>query len=146
MLRGVDGPGMHVLDVLPGSYKHIPGSTDAIAKRHKAVADMVANPPVLFMSRGKKAGTTDVQMPALGPVTLVASRLMEEPDEELIAKLDKAELGWCRHCCTAPGVQSMEPRRESVLRRTRSEEVMLTAEEAKLKDFAIMTRAWSVAY
>lgn len=143
-LRGVDGPGMHIFDVLPDSYKHLPGFADAISKRRKDVADMVANPPIMFMSRERKAGKTEAQMPALGPVTLAASnKLIEEPDEVLMAKLDEADLGWHRHCC-APGVQSMEARCATAPRRTRSEEVMRTAEDAKLK--TIMTRAWSIAY
>jgi hypothetical protein len=48
-VRGIDGPGMHILDVSPESYP--PESRAAAAARGAMVAFMLSHPPRLFKSR-----------------------------------------------------------------------------------------------
>lgn len=52
-LRGVDGPGMHILDVVPESFQHVDGAEKVFRKRKKRVDEMLAHPPKLFISRKK---------------------------------------------------------------------------------------------
>jgi hypothetical protein len=53
-IRGVDGPGLHILDVLPGSYAAAPGGLEAISIRKAAVDKMLSKPPSMFVSRPQK--------------------------------------------------------------------------------------------
>ncbi|GAB4814581.1 hypothetical protein N2152v2_001627 [Parachlorella kessleri] len=54
-VRGVDGPGMHIMDVLPHSWDHIPGHEKVRENRQAIVAQMLAHPPRLFKPRIKTA-------------------------------------------------------------------------------------------
>lgn len=61
-IRGVDGPGLHILDVLPGSYAAAPGGLEAISIRKAAVDKMLSKPPLMFVSRPKNdTKTTSTQ-------------------------------------------------------------------------------------
>ncbi|KAL4420128.1 hypothetical protein ABPG77_000299 [Micractinium sp. CCAP 211/92] len=51
-VRGIDGPGMHILDVLPDSFPRAPGIEQAVAERRKVVEYMLQRPPKMFRSRG----------------------------------------------------------------------------------------------
>jgi len=57
-IRGVDGPGLNILDVLPGSYAAAPGGLEAIAIRKAAVDKMLSKPPSMFISRPKNNNKT----------------------------------------------------------------------------------------
>ncbi len=39
--RGHDGPGISILDVVPQSFKHLPGATESIAARQAEVQVLV---------------------------------------------------------------------------------------------------------
>lgn len=54
-LRGIDGPGMHILDVLPNSFKTAPGIDEAKAGRRKMLERMLKRPPKAFCARDCKA-------------------------------------------------------------------------------------------
>jgi Cys-rich protein (TIGR01571 family) len=50
-IRGVDGPGMHVLDVVPETYQHVQGIEEALEQRRRLVERMVSRRPVFFSTR-----------------------------------------------------------------------------------------------
>ncbi|KAK9803363.1 hypothetical protein WJX73_008872 [Symbiochloris irregularis] len=53
-IRGIDGPGMHVLDVCPDAFKHLPGWEQAVAERKAVRDELVMNPPGVFRPFGKR--------------------------------------------------------------------------------------------
>jgi hypothetical protein len=52
--RGIDGPGMHILDCAPEAYAKLPGGPEAIAARQALVAKMLERPPKIMSARMKK--------------------------------------------------------------------------------------------
>ena len=50
-IRGVDGPGMHVLDVAPEAFGHVPGIKKAVNQRRLLVERMTALSPRFFRTR-----------------------------------------------------------------------------------------------
>jgi Cys-rich protein (TIGR01571 family) len=63
-LRGVDGPGMHIFDVLPDSFRDVDGIEELVAKRKKVVDEMMAHPPKLFVSRKKNLPNAPIEVNA----------------------------------------------------------------------------------
>ena len=130
-IRGVDGPGMHILDVLPDSYAAAPGGKEAIAKRQAAVARMMGKPPAMFVSRpnrrfkeGEETATAavgvnfqDVKEGTAAALQRATGTLRKlRSDEKKGGKGDAsgsdddgdgALFGWCSHCVTVPVVQEM---------------------------------------
>ena len=129
-LRGVDGPGMHILDVLPNSFQKVDGIEAVVAKRKSEVDKMLAHPPKIFKSRMKKesrdilpptasapaSSTPSSTVAGAGPVGSDIEKLQRKntvsgPDELLSSREEEEseEIGWCMHCCAeAPEEQMME--------------------------------------
>lgn len=55
-IRGVDGPGMHVLDVAPEAYAHVEGIEKAVEQRRRICERMAARPP-RFLQPSTKSGS-----------------------------------------------------------------------------------------
>lgn len=53
-IRGIDGPGMHVLDVTPDAFKHLPGWEQAVAARKEVRDELVMRPPGVFKPFGRR--------------------------------------------------------------------------------------------
>ncbi len=51
-VRGVDAPGMHVLDVTPRSFAHLPGFPERMAQREAELAAMGAAAYVEYRTEG----------------------------------------------------------------------------------------------
>jgi hypothetical protein len=58
-IRGIDGPGLHVLDFVPGSFEAAPGGREAIESRKAVRAAMLAKPPVPFCDREPPSPSQD---------------------------------------------------------------------------------------
>lgn len=165
-LRGVDGPGMHILDVLPNSFQQAPGIEAVVSKRKSEVDTMLAHPPKMFISRMKKvapapasAPTTVEERPAATPpVPLAQPPAVVLPHAASISGSteETSELGWVRHCCAdAPEQQMMQRDSERgvamALQRSYSEEKMPVRVSASDNqqgnaELELAPRAWSVAY
>lgn len=53
-IRGIDGPTLHVLDVVPDAYAHVPGIEGVLAARQAQLEVMMSQPPPMFRSRVAK--------------------------------------------------------------------------------------------
>lgn len=155
VVRGIDGPGLHILDVLPNSFRKVEGYDSVIGVRHAIVQEMVAQPPHIFQSRMRRqvkgdAQNTGATAPPNHPVMSVDGSNLE-PGEAM---------GWRQLCCpdTPPPVQSMDRTFDArTIRRSHSAE--LAQSVSSRGDFhdnemaesqgippRRMERAWSIAY
>jgi hypothetical protein len=133
-IRGVDGPGLNILDVLPRSYEAAPGGLEAIAARKALVDKMLSKPPKMFVSRPENAemdASGKVKVEGLGQeesevpnvtlqdlksstvitisrikVSLLGRERSDELDTGSVASSNSA-LGWTSHCTVIPRVQEM---------------------------------------
>lgn len=92
-VRGVDGPGMHMFDLVPDSYKHIEGAQAAIDARRVLVEHMVSKPPKILTAREKKVKEAKKEV----DVTTIAPSEGSEASEQF---------GWMQY--KAPKVQVRE--------------------------------------
>lgn len=141
-LRGVDGPGLHILDVLPGSFAAAPGGEAAAAARRAEVDRMLAHPPRLFVARKKN-------LPPAELGTEAAAAAISEKGEEL---------GWEVRCCetAAPQQQAMERGEGLAARRAAAARAAAAAAPPRTHsveelgqggaEAGVPPRAWSVAY
>jgi Cys-rich protein (TIGR01571 family) len=174
--RGVDGPGLHILDVLPGSYAAAPGGLEAISTRKAAVDEMLSKgAPKMFVSRpktGKKLGSVhqeeseapNVSFKDLKYGTAMAVQRMkgalfgrDDSDEGTsYDSSDDVEFGWASHCTVIPCVQEMTrdlPRTQSLPTLAQNCEIEGVDGEGGVKGQLnecerndTLERAWSVAY
>ncbi|KAL4419980.1 hypothetical protein ABPG75_007078 [Micractinium tetrahymenae] len=126
-VRGIDGPGMHILDVLPNSFPNAPGIEEAKAHRRKLVEGMLAQPPKMFRARGVKRTEltrqkTRLQVAVAGAAMKIVDEYGEPEPDDLSRALDDLEastprsssvasndsaLGWTRYC---PPADQARPR------------------------------------
>ena len=169
-IRGVDGPGLHILDVCPVSYGHAPGIEAALQQRRLRVDDMLAHPPHMFKSRVQYESARSALMARLdqgfhssaihayGTVKQTLFSLSSHaPDKSLRCCSD---LGWCVPCHQAPSVMTMKrtmsdpitgatewSRRE--LSRVFSHSAEYQTRPAGLSgedDIELPTKSWSIAF
>ncbi|KAL4544872.1 hypothetical protein Ndes2526B_g00808 [Nannochloris sp. 'desiccata'] len=175
-LRGVDGPGMHILDVLPDSFQHVDGAEEVLKKRKKEVDEMLAHPPKLFISRKKILPLQLREVNARPRPGGEDQAVVEVSRQSSIAASEKSTFGWAKPplFTAAPEQQAMN--REDtggettrarqrhvevvpvVLRRIHSEELVVELEEEEEGEeehagefdsdtrFQVSRRAWSIAY
>ena len=170
-LRGVDGPGMHILDVLPDSFAHVEWAQELIAKRKKQVEEMLAHPPKLFVSRKKTLAPVEVNVRAGGEGGDGVG--VSRKEESLAEFEDEDTFGWARgpsfiappECQTMNRDELQNRDRDTViacrtrhvevvpvqLRRTHSEELEVELEEGVREvdnegRYKVSPRAWSIAY
>jgi hypothetical protein len=148
-VRGVDGPGLHVLDVSPGSFVGAPGAAVAVAARERAVAAMLAHPPRYFAARpppsndvgAPKAALLGVQQGVAASLAGAAAALLPGHHRRADSAASSAELGWCMHCLDAPEQAEMVRGGGGGLERTRSlPSLELVAHAPTLE------RAWSIGH
>ena len=132
-IRGVDGPGLHILDVLPESYEGAGGGAGAVAveQRRKRVEAMVSKPPKLFVSRPRKEiedGESGVTWSIVKEGTKITWKRVrracccrcgerrrgvgaDEGDDDDYGDLESVmtedTIGWCDYCTLAPALQEM---------------------------------------
>ena len=142
-VRGVDGPGLHILDVLPDAYADAINGKAAAAERKKVVDRMLTHSPVMFKSRPK--GDTN------GVVDGTAFALNRAANALVGWEIDgtatsSAAFGWFNYT-DAPGLQEMS----RGLSRTKSlpdvemgitEDAPLNVQEKNMT----LTRSWSISY
>lgn len=102
-VRGVDGPGMHIMDVLPHAYDHLPGHEEVVKARQEVVAAMLANPPKLFKPRVKaaveygsasdaaKAKAAAEKLAAVGAAPVAGLEVNNEKDDATLAAAEVVE-------------------------------------------------------
>jgi Cys-rich protein (TIGR01571 family) len=80
-IRGIDGPGMHVLDLLPESFVGAAGAEEAVEERRDMVIQYMKRPLTFFNKEGTvvvpatadiKGGTTDVGAVGAGDMNVKA--------------------------------------------------------------------------
>lgn len=118
-VRGVDGPGMHILDVLPESFNGVEGIEEVKAERRKLLEGMLARPPKMFRARGRPhlqrcharyelfaadqaanlATTQDDDLPVFLTVDVDETEASFSPTP---SDTSSAALGWCRYCPPEP--------------------------------------------
>ena len=118
-VRGVDGPGLHVLDVCPDSYAGAPGIETALQQRKSAVDDMLAHPPRMFRSRVQFESARSALMArldqgfhssALNAYGTVKQTVFSFPHPTAGHKNLRccSDLGWCVPCHQAPSMMTMK--------------------------------------
>ncbi|KDD75311.1 hypothetical protein H632_c751p0 [Helicosporidium sp. ATCC 50920] len=100
-VRGVDGPGMHILDVLPESFPRARDANERVKARQLLVTKMLANPPQMFKSRQLKKAVEMgiIQDSVMDNAALATARLLGGDSEE-----EPEAFGWNLQ---APSAQSM---------------------------------------
>lgn len=147
VIRGVDGPGLHTMDVQPEAYKHLPGYEEALKKRRRKVQMMLMTPPAQYkINRQDKY--PDV-LSAVGRSVIMALKesckhsgraVTGRTIESMKSRVSK-NLGWATESMP-PLVQEMS----RDIHRTKSDPLpMMTIiqENAPSEDD---TKAWSIAY
>lgn len=155
-VRGRDGPGMHILDVLPDAFNGVEGIDKVVETRRAQVASMLAKPPILFMTRDKKKKKVN-PIEVEYPLTVGGGEEIQQLETESTlpdASEYSEQLGWTVRCCLAPEEQLMD--RMASLRRIHSAEeirsgkvgfyVQRDVEESVEQQLGMAPRAWSVAY
>jgi hypothetical protein len=146
-VRGVDGPGLHVLDVSPASFAGAPGAAEAVIARERAIATMLAHPPRYFAARppqpddigAPKAALLGVQQGVAASLAGAAAALLPGRHRRTDSASSSAELGWCTHCLEAPEQAEME--RGGGMERARSLPALGLAAHA-----STLERAWSIGH
>ncbi|KAI3425363.1 hypothetical protein D9Q98_009127 [Chlorella vulgaris] len=88
-LRGVDGPGMHIFDVLPNSFPNAEGIEEAKAERKKLLEVMLKNPPKTFSARKKK--TAQDRHKSLDSEAGKMSKLQHKVADKVADYIDESE-------------------------------------------------------
>lgn len=126
-VRGVDGPGMCILDVVPESFEGAKGGPAAIAARKELVATFYEHPPQFFGEKKTGEATRLNVRTVVDATMLTAGRvkdsilIIRKPEPSTVSLESASEFGWVQY--KAPEQQVME---EGVHR--------------------TVSRAWSVAY
>lgn len=167
-VRGVDGPGLHILDVCPDSYAHAPGIETALKERREKVRDMIQHPPKMFRSRVEYESARSALMArldqgfhssAVSAYGTVKHTLFDLP-HAWKGSTCSDDLGWCVPCHRAPCVQTMK--------RTMSDPVTGASEWSRreltrvfvhhqgpmvsntvpqdIEDIELATKSWSIAF
>lgn len=161
-VRGIDGPGMHIFDVLPDSFNNAPGAAEAVAKRKALVEAMLQRPPAMFRTRGLNqnadASKMEIFSDKLAETAAKAKAAIKRAGEDdgdsmTTSGSEGYALGWMVHPCHAPQVQEMEDARKGAgMRRAWSAEemhhVMVSTGDGVEGDDQLIfqEKAWSVAY
>jgi len=110
-VRGIDGPGHHILDLCPDSYEHVSGAKEAITNRKLEVDRMMSRPPKIFESRRPYDKSRDLLMARLyqGFKYTALNTMETVKDTATMHKRSCSELGWClSRCDQVPQAQVME--------------------------------------
>lgn len=157
-LRGVDGPGLHILDVVPESYAKAPGGPEAAAARKVLVDKMLQRAPVMFKSRPKRdrngviQTAEDVKDGTMFALRGAAGALMMREDSD--SSSGSGAFGWQNYNTCAPLVQEMSRGMTQGLERTQSLPNLEAAEEGEAGKVELsgeerkssLGRCWSIAY
>ena len=162
-VRGIDGPGEHILDVCPDSYRNAPGIDAALLRRKAKIREMTSQPPNMFRSRVQYESARQALMARLdqgfqSTAVNAYGTMKQTLFPHLSAGQDKnicEDLGWC--CQIAPKVQTMK--------RTQSDIVSGASQRSKVElseiyhiskddlgigdemaDLQLPHKSWSVAY
>ena len=97
-IRGVDGPGLHVLDVAPEAYRHVPGIDDAVKQRRLLVERMEALPPWFFRTKPGSESKQSAMMAKLDQAFVASAINVTETLKDAVLQnggLDQChEFGW----------------------------------------------------
>ena len=162
VVRGIDGPGLHILDVLPNSFRQVEGYDSVVVVRQATLQEMAAQPPHIFQSRlRRQVDKTSQDATATGPQDHMIPGMSVDG-----TNLAPGEaMGWRQLCCpdSPPPAQSMD-RETGHNEGTRS---IARSRSAELADRCVsgggefhgdtsaeshgvapgrMERAWSIAY
>jgi Cys-rich protein (TIGR01571 family) len=160
-IRGIDGPGFHVLDVVPGSYMHVDGIDAAIRDRKQIVDKMLDSPPIFFKSHERFDSERMALLAKLDEAFLASAAntigtikgaVMMNDVKKNKDNAGFSELGWV---CHAPAQQEMQRTNSDVVsnwsnisraqvlisRECECHDVDLEAEFPHLRE-----RSWSIAY
>lgn len=96
VVRGVDGPGMHIFDVAPDAFMKLPGGPEAVAARKAVVDEMLKLGPRILRVREKKIKEVNARPDLERPSTLSSAGSSTSGEEAL---------GWVQY--TAPKEQEM---------------------------------------
>lgn len=171
-VRGIDGPGLHIQDVLQDSF---PSEADtSAAARAALVAEMLSHPPQLFKSRvpvedrtyakPKEHGTTPSGRLASEPISVDEKAGRATGTKKLqLERKDRSEmmgvaLGWGRYIDPSKLPCNMAPEQQMMMQRSRSAtasgamprseiEVRERGETSSTDESSRSPRkAWSIAY
>jgi hypothetical protein len=147
VIRGVDGPGLHTMDVQPEAYKHLPGYEEALKKRQMKVHMMLMAPPAQYkINRQDKY--PDI-LSAVGRNVIMALKesckhsgraVAGRTIESMKSRVSK-NLGWATESMP-PLVQEMS----RDMHRTNSDPLPMMTIIQENAPSEEDTKAWSVAY
>lgn len=167
MIRGIDGPGIHVFDCTPESYKDAANVSEAIPERGVVMEQMLKHHPVPFQCRpgenqsnacrkkyyyieGIKAAAIQVPTQTLRTAEHTAAAL-GTPFRKMIGERGTCSsqdiLGWDQ--LRPPIIQGMSRDADVVIQLERRNSAPPSFFEAdKVQDFTSqgIDRAWSIAY
>lgn len=150
-VRGVDGPGLHTMDLAPESYAHLEGYEEALAQRRRKVQLMWLNPPPNYKLNTEYDEKYPDATSAIGHSVIKACKhtgkvcgqaLTGQTGESLrrdFKQQKTTQLGW--NASMAPDEQVM--RRPNELRKTHSDPMMVPVIQ-EIDPY--LEKAWSVAY
>jgi Cys-rich protein (TIGR01571 family) len=150
-VRGVDGPGLHTMDLHPTSYAHLEGYEEALEQRRRKVQLMWLNPPPEYKLNTEYERHYPDAMSAVGHSVVKACKLTgracgqavtgrtEESIRGELKQQNTTQLGW-NVGMTAPVVQEM---RRKGHERTNSDPTMVPVIQ---ETDPYLSKAWSVAY
>jgi Cys-rich protein (TIGR01571 family) len=152
VVRGVDGPGLHTMDLRPEAYEHLEGYEDVIYQRRRKVQQMWLNPPPDYKLNTEYDGKYPDAMSAVGHSVIKAcaytgktcGRAMVGKTRDSIRSDLKQQktthLGW-NVTMSAPVIQEMQTQRH---KRTKSDPTLMVPVVQEMDPYA--EKAWSVAY
>lgn len=171
-IRGVDGPGMHVLDVAPEAFGHVPGIEEAVKRRRLLVERMTALPPRFFRAKPADESKRVAMMSKLDQAFVASAINVTETLKGALSLQNNDELGRCHelgwNACmharnyeryvTPPAQQSMQRTNSDIVSgwsALSKQEVgqlfgVASAGDAPLDQETegrpLLQRSWSVAY
>lgn len=162
-VRGVDGPGLHILDVCPDSYANAPGIENALQQRKIKVHEMLDHPPQMFRSRVEYESARSALMArldqgfhssAVHAYGTVKNTLFSLPHGSTHLTCC-GDLGWCVPCHQSPSTQVMKRTMSDPITGATAwsrQELSLVfshkgpSSQEEAEDVELPTKSWSIAF
>lgn len=145
IVRGVDGPGLHTMDVWPHSYSHLEGYDEVLQQRRRKVELMWLNPPPQY-KLNKEEKYPDMMSAVSHSILKALKESCKHGGRALVGRTGQAlsgktskNLGWSVGMAP-PVVQEMKREFE----RTNSDPTLMVPVIQEVD--AYEGKAWSVAY
>lgn len=157
-VRGVDGPGAHVLDVCPESYRGAPGIDKALKDRATIRTAMIDRPPDIFKSRVPYDSTRKALMARLeqGFHSTAVNTYGTVKQTLFLERESCNALGWSLACSKAPQIQTMKRTQSDPITGATTKARLEVAEvygpcflresEDALREDTSPPKAWSLAF